>query len=137
MRDGSVSWACHANAVGVGLTFQGSSHTVKVEANMSSAMHVANRVSSLPLGFDIRTVVLQGGVIPKSLHGCEVSIMLQRLLSRLRTGVLNSLWGNGRKMRCPEIVFTLLSRGHLSDPLQADMYRSLVTFQSMMCKRVD
>eukprot|EP00973_Karenia_brevis_P042043 5820313-Karenia_brevis.AAC.1 len=59
------------------------------------------------------------------------------MLTRLRTDVLKALWGNRRQMRCPEVVFTLLVRGHLADPIQADLYKSLVTFRTMMCQRMD
>eukprot|EP00973_Karenia_brevis_P073092 10151140-Karenia_brevis.AAC.1 len=69
------------------------------------------------------------GILPRALQGCAVTPFSNRWLSKLRTSVLNSLWGASRRHRCKEVVLTLLSPGHRLDPHQYVDYVSLVTLR--------
>ena len=57
--------------------------------------------------------------------------------TQLSVAGLQALWGVQRSNRCVEILFTVLSPGHLIDPVQAIPYRRLTGFVRMLQQRPD
>ena len=53
-----------------------------------------------------------------SLYGFPVGGLAQAHVNTLRGAIMTALWGTKRKLRCKEVVLTLLAPGHLIDPVQ-------------------
>eukprot|EP00973_Karenia_brevis_P054092 7514261-Karenia_brevis.AAC.1 len=109
--------------VGAHLAFQGAASKDETAKLIEDSMSVAKRITWLPLPFFRRALIVQGGVLPKALFACEVNAYSGRSLAKLRTAVVNAIWGRGCAARCREIIFTLLVPGHLCDPQQFIDYR--------------
>ncbi len=56
-------------------------------------------------------------------------------MNSLRTAVMSAVWGTRRKLRCRELVFTLLMPGHVVDPVQCAAYNSFLMLRRMLRKR--
>ena len=78
----------------------------------------AKRIRWAPLPLHARGSLLATLVNPASLYGFPACGLPQTLLNSLRSSVTTALWGDGKKLRCREIVLTLLCKGHLVDPVQ-------------------
>ena len=89
---------------------------------------VAERITSVPLGFNVRALLAQSAVVPKALYASTFTGVARRELATLQTAILKAIWGPGRALRCKEIVFTLLLQGHRADPGQYYDYGSIVGF---------
>ena len=74
-------------------------------------------------------------VLPASLYGSCVSCLSTVLLRSLTSAVMRAVWGVSRKLRCRDIVLTLLVPGHLVDPRQAIIYQSLCAIRHHMKRR--
>ena len=109
----------------------------KTVARVDEARMIAERVGWSGLGFDGRACLLSAAVAPKALYACAIAALPARPLARLRQAVCGALWGQERRLRCKEVVFTLLSMGHRLDPEQRDEYESLVGLRRMLANRVD
>ena len=84
---------------------------------------------------EAKASLIEGAVNPKSLYDCSVAHITKRNLRNMRTRVTHAVWGRG-KFRCQEILFTVLTRGHAVDPLQARVMRIMKSVQRML-KRHD
>ena len=98
---------------------------------------MARRVGWTDLGFDARAFLLQAAVAPKALYASSVAALPARPCGRLRSAMLSALWGAGRRLRCKEVVLTLLSKGHKLDPVQVDAYEALLALRRMIAHRTD
>ena len=51
-----------------------------------------------------------------------------------RARICKAIWGDGSKLRCQELVFSLLNRGHGCDPAQATVCRVLKAARRLLIK---
>ena len=83
----------------------------------------------------LRGQLLSSAVLPKALYGAAVAPPNKRDLKHLRACVGRALWGQGNKWRSNEILFTLLSQGHVVDPQQAWAYTCLCTLRRVLSRQ--
>ena len=98
---------------------------------------VARRIRWAPLPMHARARLVASLVCPGSLYGIQVAALPGNLLDSLRSVVTNAIWGDTRKLRCKELVLTLLVPGHLTDPMQYAIYHTLKMFRRMLKRRPD
>eukprot|EP00438_Fugacium_kawagutii_P006310 Skav234963 [mRNA] locus=scaffold943:53567:56965:+ [translate_table: standard] len=60
------------------------------------------------------------------LYGCEVGRPGSSATSRVRYAVSKTLWTKTRTQRNPEVLLTLLRKGHLVDPEQAVLFQTIM-----------
>eukprot|EP00973_Karenia_brevis_P078445 10891412-Karenia_brevis.AAC.1 len=60
-----------AKVVGAHLTFQGSPSTGSAEPRILNSCDSAARLGGLPVGFDLRALLLQSAVLPKGMFACS------------------------------------------------------------------
>ena len=60
------------------------------------------------------------------LYGCEIGRPAVKAMERTRAAVTSTVWTKTRQQRNPEVLLTLLRKGHLIDPFHA------VAFQTVM-----
>ena len=121
--------------LGVQLRFQCNQSNTVGENRAKKGIEIAKRIRWAPLPFHARARLLQSLVTPGSLYGVQIAALPQQMVNALRSATLTALWGDTRKLRCKELVLTLLTAGHLTDPAQASMYQTLKMFRRMMIER--
>eukprot|EP00973_Karenia_brevis_P082611 11452038-Karenia_brevis.AAC.1 len=135
MKEGKVSWKTSAKTLGANLTFQGPPCYTQLEVKVDEACRMCQRIGWIPLGFQIRSLIMEGLILPRCLFACGATPTPRKPLLRLRSAVVKGLWGEGRTNRCKEIVLTLFVRGHKVDPLQYVDYMSIVGFHRWVLRR--
>ena len=97
----------------VGFTITAARHKVRQFANerCGKAMEAAKRVVTAPMNMARKIRVTTGKILPMYTFGTNWSAPSVAISNRMRSSVLNCIWGKGSKLRCPEIVL-----GVLSDP---------------------
>ena len=113
-------------------TSRNSGHPDTMKRN-KCAQQTCTRVEAVPLPLEAKASLVEGAVLPKVLFDCAVTYMPKRNLSNWRARATHAIWGRG-KFRCPELIFTLLCRGHAADPLQARVLRILKCARRMLNK---
>ena len=71
-------------------------------------------------------------VVPKAMYACSATPCGKRALQSLRAAAGRAIWGLSNSWRAPEILFTLLCKGHISDPLQVSAYLTFLTARRVM-----
>ena len=93
---------------------------------------VARRIRWAPLSFNMRARLLSTLVPPASMYGCPVAGLPQTDINSLQSAIMRALWGETRKLRCKEIVLTLLAPGHQLDPVQQIGFQCLRMFGEVL-----
>ena len=78
--------------------------------------------------------VIQGAIIPAAASGTLWDIPTNKACTRLRTQTLNAIWGQGRKMRCPEIVLGIINDPTRIDPIAAITFKRISDARRLMRK---
>eukprot|EP00973_Karenia_brevis_P091593 12408266-Karenia_brevis.AAC.1 len=65
LASGKVAWKTSARVVGANLTFQGQPEHHWFESKVNEACTMAQRIAWLPLGFQIRALIMEGLVVPR------------------------------------------------------------------------
>ena len=108
-----------------------------VEKRVLRGVAVCERVRWVPLPMAVRARLLSSLVLPATLYGSCVGGMGNNLMNMLTSAIMRAVWGTKRKLRCREIVLTLLVQGHLVDPRQVYIYQALHTMRSFVNKHPD
>ena len=69
--------------LGAHLTFQGPPDVESLSVLVADCKAMARRVAALDMGFERHALILQGGVVPRTLHGCSVNALGARQLATL------------------------------------------------------
>ena len=72
----------------------------------------ARRIAWTQLPFTVKAELIASLVVPASLYGIPVGGETALALHNLRAACLKAVWGQNRKLRAKELVFTLLLPGH-------------------------
>eukprot|EP00660_Eupelagonema_oceanica_P019687 gene19687-biopygen9550 len=67
--------------------------------------------------------------------GCAVHTPSEAAQRHFRSAVLQSVWRQHHRKRCPEVVMTLIARGHRLDPVQALPYRRVLALRRLLMLR--
>ena len=95
------------------------------------------RIETIPLDLEARADLVASSVNSKILYDTAVSPLSKRELQRWRARICTAIWGRSNPSRCLELVFTLLCKGHATDPLQASVYRVISTVKRMLTRHPD
>ena len=104
------------------------------EKRVSRGIIVAERIRWAPLPMATRSRLLSSLVLPAALYGSSVGGIGHGPMNALTSAVMRAIWGTTRKLRCRDVVLTLLAPGHLVDPRQACTYQSLCALRRHMQK---
>ena len=97
---------------------------------IEKAIALAERVAVLAGGFERKVSVLSSLCIPSGLHAVEVGATSKTDLRRMEAAFLKALWGSARGARAKEVIFTVLSPGHLSLPVWLSTAKGLYGWPS-------
>ena len=106
---------------------------VLCEDKLQRFAELVRSASSLPLPAEAKAEIIAACPIAKLFHGCELTTLCVESLKKLRTQVLASLW-DGRSSRVPEVLMTIVFKGHRCDPLQVVTYKALNNFRALCLK---
>ena len=120
--------------LGTGIRCNAGLRNQVLKGRFEEAALEAARVEWLPLPMGAKAQLLAGLACQGCLYGVQVGGVPERAMLLLRNACLKALWGTTRRLRCRELVFTLLVQGHRVDPQQALVYNCLVLFSKMMRK---
>ena len=107
-----------------------------VVERLGRGAEVARLVAQLPLGFRARAVLLGSLVMPMALYGSGVGRMSESTLRPLRVAVSRAV-RSGWKCGSPDLVLTVLVKGHLVDPIQAHAATVLRALRRQLQARPD
>eukprot|EP00664_Eupelagonemidae_sp_cell27_P000514 gene514-8038_t len=113
---GAVPDAAGLKSLGVPLSCRQRRRAGVLEARMRAARAAAARVARVPLPLEARAVLCTARVLSRGMYGCTVHEVAPSNILLLRRAVTRAIWGQHHRRRCPEMVMTLLARGHLVDP---------------------
>lgn len=97
-----------------------------------AATNIARRIRWAPLSMTQRALLVGSLVNPKELHSHPSGGIAKTRIQSLRTACVSAVWGETRKLKCPEIVMTLFVKGHRSDPRQYAAYSCIRLFRIML-----
>ncbi|CAE7772632.1 rnh1 [Symbiodinium sp. CCMP2592] len=70
-------------------------------------------------------------------YGCEVGRPAAHSCEKVRNASAATLWTEARTQRNPEVLFTMLRKGHLVDPVQAVLFQTVMGLRRLFLKRQD
>eukprot|EP00663_Eupelagonemidae_sp_cell21sb_P000684 gene685-3478_t len=105
-----------------------------IEKRIAAAHKFIGRAGRTPLGLEQKDRLIAAGPIAAFTYGCEVAASDPHRLWRLRQSVADALMPKHAR-RANEVLLTLFARGHRSDPVQAVVFRTMVTARRMMSRR--
>ena len=103
-------------------------------AACEEATNIARRIRWAPLSMKQRALLVGSLVNPKALHSHPSGGIAKTRIQSLRSACVAAVWGETRKLKCPEIVMTLFVKGHRSDPRQYAAYSCIRLFRIMLKK---
>ena len=124
-------------SLGAGLRFRRGLKNEHGEKRITRGLQIAKRIEWAPLPMHVRAQLLASMVCPLSLYSICAAPVPQLLLENLSSACMAAVWGSTRKLRCKEVVMTLLVQGHRVDPLMAASYQCLVTLRRQLRKKPD
>ena len=97
------------------------------------ALQRLTKIAALPLTFADKAIAVQAVAIPCLLYLVECyAPTFTFLRGPIRTRACDCIFGHQRTFRCKEIVLALLCKGHLADPLQAVIYRTVMNVRRVL-----
>ena len=134
---GALQQTTGTRVVGAHLRFRVGERNVTGEDRVAKGIAIAKRIRWTPLPMFLRVRMVASLVNPGALYAFPASGLPQQFLNSLRSAVTSAIWGTQRKLRCRELVLTLLAPGHVVDPMQCAGYNALCTLRRMMLQRPD
>ena len=77
------------------------------------------RIENSHLPFWARSLVIAGSIVSKLTHGCEIRQLDDSQERRLKNSITPTLWGSRSTKRTPGVLYTILTKGHTVDIVQA------------------
>lgn len=102
---------------------------------MKEALLDLKAIGALPVPWEQRAAMLIGKPLAKITFGCEVSVMPSKWLSKCRVGVKKAMIGHGRGTASPDLIFSLLTKGHVVCPKAAIEYKRLTAYRDMVANQ--
>merc|ERR1712138_30186 len=96
---------------------------------------VAQHIQRLPLPIQAKDTLSGMCATACILHGAEQGFPSQSELTKCRSALARAAPGDFHKMRSVEILFTVILKGHRSDPIQALPYETLCAARRLLSKR--
>ena len=108
-----------------------------VQDRVEHASEEAQRIGRLPLQFARKVHMLKTQPAAVAFYGTECTQWTPVQASQVGRAVMEAIWGDGRKTHCREVVLTVLTPGHLLDPVQAIPFKRMMGLVTMLQKRPD
>ena len=135
---GTALQQAHAiKAVGAQLKVNSEVEMPKESIRVTEARELTETLRWARLPWHIRADLLAGMAVPRGLFACAAVMLDKQQCAAWRQDILLALLGGRRTRHCAEIIFTLLTQGHRTDPLQAQKYQCLVSVHRMLSRRLD
>ena len=106
------------------LSFNWKKTKSRVDITFKQCVTIAERIAYLPLPLEVRATLVGSLVIPKAAYACAINWPSKKVMGKLRSKCTTTVWGQANGWRAPEIVHTLLCKGHLVDPQQVMSYQT-------------
>ena len=113
------------NAVGSEIVTNPAEVERKYSDRVEGARQMTRMLRWARLPWSIRADLLATMALPSGLYGSTVAAIERRQYASWRQEALMALLGPRRGRHCAEIVFSLLTPGHRTDPVQARKFQSL------------
>ena len=97
---------------------------------VDDAINACRRLATTDISFDNRAMLLAGAVGPKTLYGTEVADIEPAKENALRASIVAGQWMKPGRRKSTGLIMTLLTKGHLLDPMQAILVRRLVAINN-------
>ena len=107
--------------LGIQITGYGAPKLDKIRQRCDAAAASADAIARRKFPYHIRTTLLQTAALPKLYWGTEHCPVARSSLLKLRRQIHGIIWPN-TFLRSPAVTFTLLTKGHRTDPCQAVPY---------------
>ena len=104
------------------------------DKRLREAMATTARILSLPLSRAMAKHAVCTSVIPKMTYGTQWNLPSSAAVKSIRSRILQAIWGTNNKMRCAEIVLSVLHDATRVEPTFACATRSLLVARRMVLK---
>ena len=125
----------HDRLLGAYLSYNGNRIKSKFDVTFKACKTIAERIKNLPLPMEVRATLIASLVVPKAVYACAVNWPSESSLTKLRAQCTTAVWGQGNHWRAPEVVMTLLAKGHIADPVQAAAYQTITVASRVLRKQ--
>jgi hypothetical protein len=95
------------------------------DSRVEKALPYADKLATLPRNKELRLRVVGAGLYPRITYGAEIMLPSDKILGRLRTMILFAAFSAKRAIREPQLVLTLLTKVHRTDPKSAVVFTTL------------
>lgn len=129
--------AKHDVALGFDLPFLWHKNFEKQYERIKLGTETIRLIRYLPVPREIKLKLLAGKAGAQFGFGSEYQGLPACSISPLRTIIIQTVFGKGRLMRSPEVVLSLLHKGHLIEPAQIPTYRALKLARNTLQRRED
>ena len=102
------------------------------DKRVDAAHDVVDRIISLPVNRRMATYLVAAAAIPKMVYGTQWAMPSKAKLRSLRAKAIRACWGASSKLRCPEIVLSLLHDPTRIDPIFACVTRAVLVARRMV-----
>ena len=134
-RDEAVPVVLEQRSLGAYLTFTRRKAKSRIKHTWPQTKATLLRIGATKLPLEVRAILVGSMALPKPLYGCAVSPPPKKEMRALRGAVGRAVWGQANRWRAAEIVFTLLCKGHVVDPLQAFAHNTVLTARRVLQRR--
>ena len=107
----------------------------RIDQTEKACSEVLERICSLQLHLEARAHLVASMVLPKALYAGGVSCPSQRSMKKLRAKCARAVWGQGNRWRAVEAMFSLLTKGHITDPVQKFAHDCIVSMRRVLRRR--
>lgn len=107
------------------------------KARVDRLIQLAERVERLPHYTDKKSQLLAMSACAAGIFGAEMGLMTSEDEARVLAVVTRVLWGQERKLRCIEILFTVLFKGHRVHPRMMMQNEALAVMHRLLGRRYD
>ena len=121
--------------LGARLSYSARRAKTTLDTKLSECLRLCERIQHLPLGLEVRATLVGCFVVTKALYACSATPPSHRALRQLRAACTRAVWGQANPWRAPEVVYSLLCRGHLSDPRSAFAYSTHLVARRVLRRR--
>ena len=97
----------------------------------------AERIQRLPLGRNAKDILCGMRAVSTITYGSEQGFPPVADIRKCRTAISRAIRGDNHRLRSLEILFTVVLKGHRSDPLQALAYDAFLTLRRILQKNDD
>ena len=118
--------------LGAFLGFDRGRHKSRLSQHMQACQRICSRIQMTKLPMQLREILVSCLVTPRALYACCASESSKRMQRTLRATIARTIWGQANTWRASEILFTMLSRGHLVDPPQVEAFQCLTTLKRVL-----